>query len=73
MSDSKKLWLEVCLDEDDEEDEPSGYLYLPAHPGPGVQGASKRTVRLLDLFSFEGPDIYLDLDENNTLIGIEIT
>ena len=80
MTAKSEMWLEIHEEENDDEydpeefedDHPSGYLYLPAHPGSGVVGASKKNVRLSDLLDFKGPDVVFDLDENNNLIGIEI-
>ena len=55
-----------------EDDEDVAYLRLPGHPG-SAPGVVKRTVRLHDLVGdYEGPDIYLDFGEGDTLIGIEI-
>ena len=75
MSDKKRKSVKLKLvaqNPDDEADEVCGYLYLPNHP----QDASKptfRTVRLQDLYSYNGwPDIYLDFDEQNRIIGIEL-
>ena len=52
---------------------PVAYLSLPGHPGEGTPGCVKKTVRLSDLCgSYGGPDVYLDYDIDNTLIGIEI-
>jgi hypothetical protein len=48
------------------------YLRLPTHPAEGLFKASK-TVRLHDLIGqYDGPDLYLDFDEQGTLVGIEI-
>lgn len=67
MSDNK-IKLSVSADDED-----SAYLYLPDHPGEGTTGCVAKQLRLSDLIAdFDGPDIYLDLDENNMLIGIEI-
>jgi len=53
-------------------DQDVAYLYLPDHPGPGTPGAVAKQVRLSDLLMYNGPDLYLDLDEHGHLIGIEI-
>jgi uncharacterized protein YuzE len=55
-----------------EDDEDVGYLTLPGHRGKGKPGAVSRQIRLLDLLQYKGPDVYLDLDENGTLVGLEI-
>lgn len=49
----------------------AAYLYLPGHPqGPGSVASQ---VRLHDLLpDYIGPDVYLDLDANRRLIGIEV-
>lgn len=50
-----------------------GYLSLPKHPGAGGHAVTVKQVRLLDLCTdYKGPDIYLDFDKDNCLIGIEI-
>jgi uncharacterized protein YuzE len=48
------------------------YVSLPDHPGKGTGGIVEKTVRLWDLMKHEGPDIYLDFDKENRLVGIEI-
>ena len=55
-----------------DDDEDVAYLALPAHPGPGTHGAVAKQTRLLDLMTYVGPDLYLDFDQDGTLIGIEI-
>lgn len=55
-----------------EDDKEVAYLILPGHPGVGAKGAVARQVRLLDLMSYDGADIYLDLDADGRLIGIEV-
>ena len=48
------------------------YVSLPDHPGV-VPGVVKKTIRLWDLIGdYKGPDLYLDFDKENRLIGIEI-
>lgn len=53
------------------DDSDVGYVALPGHPGPGVPGAVKRTVRLRTLLDYVGPDVNLDLDSEGKLIGVE--
>lgn len=50
------------------------YLQLPGHYKPRKAGASvKKTVRLRDLMGdYVGPDLYIDFDEDNELVGVEI-
>jgi hypothetical protein len=48
------------------------YVSLPDHPGEGTGGIVKKTVRLRDLMDHKRPDLYLDFDKENRLIGIEI-
>ncbi|MCG8417975.1 MAG: DUF2283 domain-containing protein [Proteobacteria bacterium] len=70
-----KIELKVCenTDDDDSDDELVAYLRLPGHPGPGAAGCVAKTIRLFELIGeYSGPEINLDFDENNQLIGIEI-
>jgi hypothetical protein len=55
-----------------EDDENVAYLALPDHPGRGAVGATAKQVRLRDLIEYAGPDLYLDLDKDGKLIGVEI-
>jgi hypothetical protein len=49
------------------------YISLPDHPGKGTGGTTNKQLRLRDLVKdYKGPDIYLDFDKENRLIGIEI-
>jgi len=64
----KRIELKVSPD-----DENVAYIVLPDHPGQGIQGVVAKQLRLRDLCgSYKGPDIYLDFDKNESLIGIEI-
>ncbi len=66
----KKEKIKLKLSKDDED---VAYVYLPEHPKVTSKGLVKRQVRLFDLIkNYKGPDIYLDFDKNNHLIGIEI-
>lgn len=57
----------------DHPDAEVAYVTLPDHPGDGTPGCVKRMERLFDLIGdYNGPDVYFDFDENNTLIGIEL-
>lgn len=50
-------------------DDYTGYLCLPNHP---PETKAFKTVRLQDLHRYTGePDIYIDFDENDRVIGIE--
>lgn len=51
-----------------------GYLSLPDRPTKNERaGSVKRSIRLFDLdSSIKGIDLYIDLDEQNRVIGIEI-
>lgn len=61
--------FELMISEDDED---VAYLRLPSHPGT-KPFLVKRTVSLRDLLGdYEGPDINLDFNAKNVLIGIEI-
>ncbi|QMV15552.1 DUF2283 domain-containing protein [Vibrio spartinae] len=63
------IQLKVSADDDE-----VAYLYLPEHPKKVVPGIVKKQVRLSEIVkNYNGPDIYLDFNENNELIGIEIT
>ena len=54
------------------DDEAVAYLRLPSHPGTR-SGAVTRSISLRDLLGkYNGPDVQLDFDAANTLIGIEI-
>jgi len=55
-----------------DEDNDVAYITLPEHPGKGTSGAVSKQIRLLDLATYVGPDIYLDFDSKNHLIGLEI-
>lgn len=64
---------DVDIDDNDEDSFELAYLYLPSHPGEEAYGAVAKTIRLQDLYPYSGgPDINLDFDENNCIIGIEI-
>lgn len=59
-----KIKLKVSKDDKD-----VAYLKLPDYGN----GFAEKTVRLRDIInSYQGPDIYLDFDSSETLIGIEI-
>jgi uncharacterized protein YuzE len=63
------IQLKVSSDDDE-----MAYLFLPDHPKQVVPGIVKKQTRLSDLVDgYKGPDIYLDFDEDGTIIGIEIT
>ncbi len=56
----------------------AAYLYLPTHPEnlsgstAPIAGVVHKTIRLQDLYRSEGyPDVYLDFDKENRLIGVE--
>lgn len=66
MSDHKGWKLSVGDDGD------VAYLYLPAHPRIEAHGVITKQVRLADILHYSGPDIYLDLDKDGKLLGIEI-
>jgi hypothetical protein len=67
MPSETKIQLEIS-----EDDEDVAYVKLPGHPG-SAPGIVKRSVSLREVLgSYSGPDINLDFDENNVLIGIEV-
>ncbi|WP_062269775.1 DUF2283 domain-containing protein [Endozoicomonas arenosclerae] len=50
------------------------YLYLPKHPQVAISGLVRKQLRLADLINdYKGPDIYLDFDEEGSIIGMDIT
>lgn len=55
-----------------EDDRDVAYVLLPGHPGTGSKACVAKQVRLSDLISYVGTDIYLDFDARGCLIGIEI-
>ena len=62
-----KIKLEVS-DEGD-----VAYVSLKDHPGNSVPGVIVKQIALRDLLmNYDGPDISLDFDGQNTLLGIEI-
>lgn len=64
----EKINLKISKDDDE-----VGYLYLPNHPRDGRSGISKKQIELSSLIEgYKGPEIILDFDAENTLIGIEI-
>lgn len=48
------------------------YLELPDHPHVLRAGLVKKTIRLHDLIEYVGVDVYLNFDEDDRLVGIEI-
>lgn len=49
------------------------YLLFPNHPKGPAPGVVKKSIRLAESMpDYVGPDIILDYDENNEVIGIEI-
>lgn len=48
------------------------YISLPDRPSEVTYGIVKETVRLIDLIDYVGPEVVLELDAENRLIGIEI-
>lgn len=50
-----------------------GYIYLPKHPGKGSYNCVKKSIDIVDLIpSYKGPQVLLDFDKDNVLIGIEV-
>ncbi len=47
-------------------------ISLPDRPSEITYGIVKETVRLIDLIDYSGPEVVLEFDEENRLIGIEI-
>jgi hypothetical protein len=61
--------ISISISDDDPD---VAYVTLPGHPGQGASRAVKRQIRLLDIMKYEGADIYLSMDDEGRLIGIEI-
>lgn len=67
---SKKTEVVLKMSNDDEF---VGYLYLPKHPKKVVPSIVKKTIAISDLIeNYKGIPLYLDFDEDEELIGIEI-
>lgn len=65
---NEKIYLKVSEDDPD-----VAYLYLPGHPGEGKRGIVVKQIRLLHVIdNYKGPDLYLDIDSEGKVIGIEI-
>ncbi|NOK18872.1 DUF2283 domain-containing protein [Corallococcus carmarthensis] len=61
--------FELRVSADDEEG--VAYLRLPTHPGKG--GKVSKSIRLVDVIGqYKGPDVVLDFDQDEVLVGIEI-
>ncbi|MFA5620994.1 MAG: hypothetical protein WDA08_11885 [Weeksellaceae bacterium] len=57
----------------DEDGEVTAYIQLPKHPKQIVPGIVKKNISLSEILpNYKGPSIYLDFDDNDELIGIEI-
>ena len=62
--------IDLKISEDDDE---VGYLYFPSHPRSGISGISKKQIELASIIKdYNGPDIILDFNAENVLIGMEI-
>ena len=48
------------------------YISMPDHPGPGSGGVVHKQIWLRDLVDYEGAPIYIDLDSDNRIVGIEV-
>lgn len=69
MARAEKICLEVS--EENVDGDTVAYLKLPGHPG--ARGSIKKNLRLRDLVGeYSGPELFLDFDVSNTLVGIEI-
>ena len=66
--DNKPIELKVSPNDDE-----VAYLYLPDHPRNGSTKKVEKQIEIRDIIEgYSGPDLYLDFDENGTLIGVEI-
>lgn len=64
----EKIILKISEDDDE-----VGYLYLPEHPKELTVGLIKKQINLSSLIDgYKGPDIFLDFNINDVLVGIEI-
>ena len=69
MQKEKSGKFKLKISKDDPE---IAYLRLPSYPKKGVIKTSK-VLRLYDLIGdYKGPDIYLEFDSYEELVGIEI-
>lgn len=65
---NNKIYLKVSEDDPD-----VAYLYLPGHPGEKKENIIKTQIRLCDIIkNYKGPDLYLDIDQEDNVVGIEI-
>jgi uncharacterized protein YuzE len=65
---NNEIYLKVSKDDPD-----VAYLYLPGHPGEKKEKNIKTQIRLCDIINnYKGPDIYLDVDQKDNFVGIEI-
>ncbi|KKI46912.1 hypothetical protein XK97_11455 [Obesumbacterium proteus] len=64
---NKKIKLETTDDGD------IAYLSLPEHPGRGSGASVAKTIPLHKIIDkYHGPEIFLDFDSSDVIIGIEI-
>lgn len=69
---TRKQNIRLDVSHDDEDDEVVAYLTLPDHPG-ALKAKVKKSVRIRDVVGdYIGPDLFLEFDENNVLVGVEI-
>lgn len=48
------------------------YLFLPKHPGKGVPRVTVKQISLHSIVnSYQGPEIILDFDKDDEIIGME--
>ena len=65
-----RMYFKVSEDDDD-----VGYLYLPQHPRiiQSQSGKTVKQIRLIEIIEdYKGPDVILDFNIENVLVGIEI-
>ena len=72
MSEERRKPRLIIGESSEDDSEYVAYIYLDERDGP-TAGVVKRSVRLHDLLGeYKGPDVYLEFDDDNALIGIEL-
>jgi uncharacterized protein YuzE len=55
------------------EDGDMAYLYLPKHPVKGTTGVVTKQIPLSSIVAdYQGPEVFLDFDNNGAMIGFEL-
>jgi hypothetical protein len=65
------MMVGIKLETNDDGD--MAYVYLPNHPGKGVAGVIVKQISLHALIdNYQGPEVFLDFDKNDVMIGMEL-